>query len=100
MSRQAVDDPIFSKNGKGTTKLEMPELAPGEPLASLIEAALVRGVSRIRAFDPAVRQGDIDGMHRMRASTRRLRSELRLFEDQIDPEWALSLETDLKWVAS
>ncbi len=54
----------------------------------------------MRAFDSAVRQGNIEGMHRMRASTRRLRSELKLFQDQIDEEWGLPLEDDLKWLAS
>lgn len=54
----------------------------------------------MRAYDSAVREGDVEGMHRMRATTRRLRSELRLFEDHIDPEWATPLEADLKWLAS
>ncbi|WP_422931695.1 CHAD domain-containing protein [Singulisphaera sp. PoT] len=42
----------------------------------------------------------MEGMHKMRATTRRLRSELRFYEEYVDPEWAFELEEDLKWLAS
>ena len=39
-------------------------------------SALQTAVSRIEASDPEARRGDGDGIHRLRTSIRRLRSEL------------------------
>src|SRR4051812_43251186 len=50
---------------------------PGEPAGQLICAAMEAALSRIRVADPGARRGEIEGIHRLRTSTRRLRSELR-----------------------
>src|SRR5262245_34430700 len=61
--------------------------------------ALARGLERLRQHDPAVREGDVKGVHGMRTSTRRLRSTLRTFCPLLDGEWARPLEDELKWLA-
>jgi CHAD domain-containing protein len=64
-----------------------------------VKAALEGCVARIGACDPDARRGDSEGIHRLRTSTRRLRSELRAFQDLVVPEWRLPVERELKWLA-
>ncbi len=61
--------------------------------------SLETALSRIRAIEPEVRQGDSEGIHRLRTTTRRLRSELRAFHDLVDPHRVEGLEGELKWLA-
>jgi CHAD domain-containing protein len=65
----------------------------------VIREAIERGLDRIRANEPLVRQGDVEGVHRLRTTTRRLRSELRLFRGLVDDTWAEGQEAELKWLA-
>ncbi len=74
-------------------------IAPGAPAALVIREALDRGLGRIRANEPGVRQGDVEGVHRLRTTTRRLRSELRLFRGLVDADWAGRLGIELEWLA-
>lgn len=74
-------------------------MAPGDPTGLVIREALDRGLGRIRANEPSVRQGDVQGVHRLRTTTRRLRSELRLFRGLVDAAWAGRLGIELKWLA-
>jgi CHAD domain-containing protein len=53
----------------------------------------------MRAADPEARRGDIEGVHRLRTSTRRLRSELRTVGDLVETSWRERLEGELKWLA-
>src|SRR5262249_22422025 len=55
---------------------------------------------RLAAFDPIVRlDADKVGVHQSRVAVRRLRSDLRTFRDQLDPEWATPLRDELRWLA-
>ncbi len=51
----------------------------------------------IEAYDPGVRQGDAEAVHKMRVGTRRLRSTLKTFKRTF-PE-AADLHDELKWLA-
>ncbi|MBU2668833.1 CYTH and CHAD domain-containing protein [Actinoplanes bogorensis] len=51
----------------------------------------------IEAYDPGVRQGDPEAVHKMRVGTRRLRSTLKTFKRTF-PE-AADLGDELKWLA-
>jgi len=48
---------------------------------------------------PEARRGDREGIHRLRTSIRRLRSELRALEDVVDQSWRERTEGELKWLA-
>ena len=63
-------------------------------------SALCGAVSRIATSDLEARQGEPEGIHRLRTSTRRLRSELRAFRGLVDPRWREPLEGELKWLGS
>jgi CHAD domain-containing protein len=53
----------------------------------------------IAAFDPSVRHGEPEAVHKMRVATRRLRSTLKTFKKSFDPELAARVEPELKWLA-
>jgi CHAD domain-containing protein len=78
---------------------EYPRVKPGDPAGTAIEALLTHAVQRLHLCDPAAREGVVEGVHRMRTSTRRLRSGLRTFGDLLAAEWAEPLESELKWLA-
>ncbi len=72
---------------------------PGDAVGRAVKAALEGAVVRIGECDPDARRGDSEGIHRLRTSTRRLRSELRAFHDLVEPHWRVPLERELKWLA-
>jgi CHAD domain-containing protein len=53
----------------------------------------------IAAYDPSVRRGDPEAVHKMRVATRRLRSSLKTFKRSFDPDLAARVEPELKWLA-
>jgi CHAD domain-containing protein len=53
----------------------------------------------IVGFDPAVRHGDREAVHKMRVATRRLRSTLRTYRDLWEPARVSFLRGELKWLA-
>ena len=53
----------------------------------------------LKAHDPEVRRDRPDAVHKMRVSTRRLRSALTTFEPLLDPEEAARMRAELKWLA-
>jgi CHAD domain-containing protein len=79
--------------------LELPRIKPGQPAGDLVRAAFQSAITRIQAADPEARRGDPEGIHRLRTSTRRLRSELRTVRELVDDTWREDLERELKWLA-
>jgi len=53
----------------------------------------------IAAYDPGVRHGEPEAVHRMRVATRRLRSTLKTFQKSFDPDPSARVEPELKWLA-
>jgi CHAD domain-containing protein len=79
--------------------LARPRVKPGDPAADAVVAALRGAVMRIAASDPEASRGDAEGVHRLRTATRRLRSELRAFEELIDSDWHNRINLEMKWLA-
>ncbi len=77
----------------------LPRVKPGDPVGHAVLVSLETALSRIQAIEPEVRQGNSEGIHRLRTTTRRLRSELRAFHDLVDPHWVEEIEGELKWLA-
>ncbi len=75
----------------------LPVEKPGKvnPVAAYVRAQR----DAIVAYDPGVRRGDPESVHKMRVATRRLRSTLRTFKAAFDPEQAAFLKPELKWLA-
>jgi len=85
-------------NNQQASPSEPRRVKPGDPAASAIASALRTAVARLRAADPAAQSGEAEGVHRLRTSARRLRSELRAFSDMVEPSWRAALECELKWL--
>ena len=56
-------------------------------------------LDRLKGLDPRVRRDDPDAVHKMRVSTRRLRSALATFKPLLDTEQSRHLREELKWLA-
>jgi CHAD domain-containing protein len=52
------------------------------------------------AYDPGVRHGDPEAVHKMRVATRRLRSTLKTFKRSFPPDAPATLGPELKWLAA
>jgi CHAD domain-containing protein len=95
--RHSLDgDATGGSEGHG---LALPRVGPDDPAAAAVQAALAEGLHRLRVHDPAAREGDPEGVHRLRTTTRRLRSALGLFAGLTDRAWADRVADDLKWLA-
>jgi CHAD domain-containing protein len=75
-----------------------PDVGPDEPAAQAIRIALIVADRRLRQHDPAARLGEVEGVHRMRTSARRLRSHLHLFRPLLEGDWADPLSAELQWL--
>jgi CHAD domain-containing protein len=53
----------------------------------------------IQAYDPGVRRGDPEAVHKMRVATRRLRSTLKTFKRSFPADSVEFLKPELKWLA-
>jgi CHAD domain-containing protein len=97
------DAPRAARNGQGVAtrsgESERLAVAPDEPAGRAIQATLADGLGRLRASAEPARRGEVEGVHRLRTTTRRLRSALLAFEGLIEPDWAKPLEAALKWIA-
>jgi len=54
---------------------------------------------RIAASDAEAKRGEAEGIHRLRTTTRRLRSELHSLDNLIDRRWRGQIEEELSWLA-
>jgi CHAD domain-containing protein len=80
---------------------EVPALSEGSTLAELIVAGLAAPVRSLLDHDPVIRlDDDIEGVHKARVATRRLRSNLRTFAPCVDAAWASTLRADLTDLAA
>jgi CHAD domain-containing protein len=70
------------------------------PIGDLAMAGLRAAIERLGACQEAAGRGDPAGVHRLRTTVRRLRSELRAFRDLVDPAWRQKINTELKWLGT
>lgn len=78
---------------------EMPP-APDAPVVDHVKWALTQHVRWLVAHDPGTRLGtEPESLHQMRVATRRLRAVLRAARPILVPDWATSLQQELKWLS-
>jgi len=80
--------------------IALPRVRPDDPAGQVVSATLRQAVSRIAATEAQVWRGEVEGIHRLRTTTRRLRSELRALERFVDLQWRERIEEELKWLAT
>jgi CHAD domain-containing protein len=83
---------------EGSDPPELPEAGPDDPAAAAFQAAFAVGYHHLRANDQPAREGDVEGVHHLRVTTRRLRSTLDLFQPLTDSDWSAKIAEELKWL--
>ncbi|MBM2623473.1 CYTH and CHAD domain-containing protein [Actinoplanes sp. LDG1-06] len=76
---------------------DRPTVTPPPPSSNPVLRYVQEQHDAITGYDPGVRQGDPEAVHKMRVGTRRLRSTLKTFKRSF-PE-AADLNGELKWLA-
>jgi CHAD domain-containing protein len=73
--------------------------APTDPPAHHVRVALDTRLRALVSHDPGTRSGeDIEDLHQMRVSVRRMRAALRAARPLLDAQWADSLRAELGWL--
>ena len=62
--------------GAQAPTVEVPRIRPRDPVSRAVLVSLETALARIRSTEAEARRGDVEGIHRLRTTTRRLRSEL------------------------
>jgi CHAD domain-containing protein len=89
----------------GPRALAPPDLATddveeGASVAEVLVTALTASARQVVDHDHVVRlDDDLEGVHKARVGTRRLRSDLKAFAPSFDEPWATDLRGELKWWA-
>jgi CHAD domain-containing protein len=103
--RQRVDRisdparPDLARELRPPLMLALPRVNPDDPAGHVIIAAFREAVVRLAASDPEARRGEPEGIHRLRTTTRRLRSELHALEILVEQPWSKKIEQELRWLA-
>jgi CHAD domain-containing protein len=86
---------LGSRAGEPPELVEVP--LSDEPTAAEVMLAGIRSsVLRLIDHDPVVRADrDLEGVHQARVATRRLRSDLRVYQPLLEEDWVRSLRDDL-----
>lgn len=76
-----------------------PPPGPDAPVLDHVKRALARHLRWLLAHDPGTRLGrEPESLHQMRVATRQLRAVLRAARPLLLPEWADSLQDELRWL--
>jgi CHAD domain-containing protein len=98
-ARPSPTDPGRERAGAAGSTVEVAQVKPRDPAVRAVAASLETALSRIRSIEGDARRGNVEGIHRLRTTTRRLRSELRAFRGLVEPGWIGPLEGEMKWLA-
>lgn len=75
------------------------EAGSGAPAAHHVRVVLDKRLRSLLRHDPGTRAGvDIEDLHQMRVSVRRMRAALKAARTLLDARWADSLRTELGWL--
>ena len=85
----AADPPPAAATGDGVraASRKRPDVVPGDTMTAAAAKTLRFHLTKMLEHEDGTRQGDdIEELHDMRVSTRRMRMALRVFADYLDPE--------------
>jgi CHAD domain-containing protein len=101
LERVLAVSPHASANGRsGAARWTMvgQRLSAGAPAGEVVLAYLDAQAGRLVALDPAVRRDEVDAVHQMRVTTRRLRATFQAFPAVLPPTATRHLRDELKWL--
>ncbi len=85
--------------GERPAEVVIPPVGGGDTVGDVIRAALAASVLRLFRHDPGVRLGeDPEEVHQARVATRRLRSDLRTFDEFLDASAVEPIREELAWL--
>jgi CHAD domain-containing protein len=84
--------------GLDATSLDTERLAPSTPAIQVVQVYLRTQADTLKSLDPLVRRDEPDAVHKMRVTTRRLRSTLQAFGNVIPRSQTAGLAEQLKWL--
>src|SRR5215475_6788493 len=96
------------RSAKLARALELPEGGPsvqrkvgaGAPAGAVLLGYLETQVSKLKSYDPMVRNAEPDSVHQMRITTRRLRSTLQAFPKFFRQPQSDELVEELRWLGN
>lgn len=85
----------------GSRATALPDAAAGPvpadaTMADALSFAVADALQRLTVNDPLARLGLVEGVHQLRVSLRRLRSDLATMEPYVEPIWHARIEPDLR----
>ncbi len=92
--RRAPSLPPFSKGVRGLS-----EVGPDSPVSEAIRVSIAQALLQLDKLQSAAHDAQPEGVHQFRTAIRRLRSQLRMFRDLLDPGWIDLVEGELRWLA-
>ncbi len=82
-------------------EVEVAPLTPAATVSQVVGSAIASSVVQLLRHDVMMRSDtDDEGVHQARVASRRLRSDLRTFRAMLDPEWAVPLREELRWLGT
>jgi CHAD domain-containing protein len=94
--------PTASQRRPRRALIDLPEpltAAPGDAPVHYVRAALDLRLRALVAHDPGTRSGvDIEDLHQMRVSVRRMRAALKAARPLLDAAWSDGLRAELGWL--
>ncbi len=90
---RALGIKLASQNGE-------PARRPASSAGGVVTGYLGKHVDALKTLDPMVRRDQVDAVHQMRVTTRRLRSALRSFGEVVFASDTAHLAAELKWLGT
>jgi CHAD domain-containing protein len=82
-------------------EVEAARLTSASTVSQVLSRTLATSVIHLLRHDVVIRSdADPEGVHQARVATRRLRSDLRTFRSMLDPDWAVPLREELRWLGT
>lgn len=97
MSRTPVVRGPYRIVSAGTSP-RLPVLSPDDPAEAAARRILRRQLAKLDQEEGVTRKGEIEGVHQLRVTTRRLRATLRLFQSVLPRAGASRAHQELAWL--
>src|SRR5438034_992398 len=85
--------------GIGDSRPRKVTLAPAEPVSDCARKAIAAGLEALQSNQQAAIEGEVEAMHQLRVSSRRLRASLQVFEKALYVAQVRIFTRDIKWIA-
>lgn len=78
---------------------KLKEVLKPRSAAELVQSACEESLVSLKRYHAGALRSQAEPVHQMRIGTRRLRAMLRIVADVMDSQWAVELDSELRWLA-